>query len=130
MDFFTWTATFIWWILEAFIFIATLLILFWILVDLFRDHTLGGGWKAVWLVVLLLLPLLGSLLYLIIRGKSISARASAQRAVVPEQDWRPAASRTPVDDIAKAKALLDAGTINQGEYDALKSKALGRQYFG
>lgn len=36
----------------------------------------------------------------------------------------------PVGDIAHAKALLDAGTITQGEFDALKSKALGGQYFG
>ena len=34
------------------------------------------------------------------------------------------------DDIAKAKELLDAGLISQGEFDALKSKALGNQYFG
>ena len=45
-------------------------------------------------------------------------------------DYRPAASASPAEDIARAKALLDAGTISQGEFDALKSKALGNQYFG
>jgi hypothetical protein len=34
------------------------------------------------------------------------------------------AGRTPAAEIAEAKALLDAGTINQSEFDRLKAKAL------
>ena len=45
-------------------------------------------------------------------------------------DYRPSVSANPSGDIAKAKELLDAGVISQGEFDALKSKALGNQYFG
>jgi hypothetical protein len=130
MDFWQWTVTWIWWMFEAFIWVATLMILFMVIVDLFRDHTLAGGWKALWLVGLLLFPLLGALVYVIARGKGMSARWSSRRAVVPEQDWKPAASTSPAEDITRAKALLDAGTITQGEFDALKSKALGKQYFG
>jgi hypothetical protein len=50
---------------------------------------------------------------------------------VPEEDsYRPAASSDPTGDIARAQDLLDKGVISQGEFDALKSKALGKQYFG
>ena len=67
-----------------------------------------------------------------LRAELPSERAQAARGgVVPESDdYRPSASTSPAEDIAKAKALLDAGTISQGEFDALKSKALGNQYFG
>ncbi|MCS0498844.1 SHOCT domain-containing protein [Protaetiibacter mangrovi] len=131
MDFFQWTFTWILWVFEAFIWVATLMILFMVIVDLFRDHTLRGGWKAVWLIALLLFPLLGALVYIIARGRGMVARWAADRGVVPEQDdWKPAASSSPADDIAKAKQLLDEGTITQGEFDALKSKALGKQFFG
>lgn len=61
----------------------------------------------------------------------MAARANATRARVAEDDgYRPARSADPAGDIAHAKALLDSGTITQGEFDALKSKALGGQYLG
>jgi hypothetical protein len=130
MDFFTWTATWIWWMFEVFIWIAALMILFMIIVDLFRDHTLAGGWKALWLVALLIFPLVGSLVYIIARGKGMSQRWARHRSTPEERDWKPAASSSPADDIARAKELLDVGSISQGEFDALKSKALGKQFFG
>ncbi|PZQ90671.1 MAG: hypothetical protein DI534_05590 [Leifsonia xyli] len=130
MDFFQWTVTWLWVMFETFVWVATLLILFLVIVDLFRDHALPGVAKAAWLIVLLLLPLLGTLAYIIVRGRGMASRWTRARAVVPEQEWKPAASASPVDDITRAKALLDAGAISRGEFDALKSKALGRGYFG
>lgn len=131
MDFFTWTFSWLWLIFEIFLWTATLMILIMVIIDLFKDHSLAGGWKALWLIFLLFFPLLGALVYIIARGKGMNERWAVRRGTVPEDDsWKPSASASPSDDIAKAQALLDAGTITQGEFDALKSKALGKQYFG
>ena len=121
-----------WYILWLFYIVACIYVVVMIIVDLFRDHALSGWWKAVWILFLIFVPFLTALVYVIARGKGMAARyRAAQGHVVPEaDDYKPAASASPSDDIAKAKALLDAGSITQGEFDALKSKALGHQYFG
>ena len=117
----------IWWFLAIFIFFAYLMVLFSIITDLFRDHKLSGWWKAVWIIVLLLTNWLGALIYLIVRGRGMGERSAAQAQAFEraQQDYiKQAAGTSPADEIAKAKSLLDAGTITQAEYDQIKSKAL------
>ncbi|MBP2455616.1 SHOCT domain-containing protein [Mycolicibacterium lutetiense] len=122
----TWD--FLWHFLIIFAWIAYLLVLFQILTDLFwRDHKTSGWVKAIWVVFLIVLPWLTALVYLIARGKGMSERAQAA-ALAAKQDTdnyiRQAAGRSPAQEIADAKALLDAGTITQAEFDGLKAKAL------
>ena len=117
----------IWWFLAIFIFFAYLMVLFSIITDLFRDHKLSGGWKALWIVVLLLTNWLGALISLIVRGRGMGERSAAQAQAYQraQEDYiKQAAGTSPADEIAKAKALLDAGTITQAEYDQIKTKAL------
>lgn len=107
---------------------AYLMLLFFILTDLFRDQDLSGWWKAVWVVALIFFPLITALVYLIARGKGMQDR-SAQEAeqVRKAQDSyirSVAAPQDPADQIAKAKQLLDSGAIDQKEFDSLKAKAL------
>ena len=122
----TWD--FLWHFLIIFAWIAYLLVLFQILVDLFwRDHKTSGWVKAVWVVFLILVPWLTALVYLIARGKGMTERAqTAALAAKKETDdyIRQAAGRSPAEEIAHAKELLDAGTISQPEFDSLKAKAL------
>ncbi|MGW9181728.1 SHOCT domain-containing protein [Agromyces sp. NPDC055658] len=122
----TWD--FLWHFLIIFAWIAYLLVLFQILTDLFwRDHKTSGWVKAVWVVFLIVFPWLTALVYLIARGKGMSECAQAA-ALAAKQDTdayiREAAGRSPAQEIADAKALLDAGTISQAEFDGLKAKAL------
>ena len=49
-------------------------LLFRIIGDLFRDHSLSGWAKAGWIIVLIFLPFLGVLVYVIARGKSMAQR--------------------------------------------------------
>lgn len=123
----TWD--FLWHFLIIFAWIAYLLVLFQILTDLFwRDHKTSGWAKAVWVVFLILLPWLTALVYLIARGQGMSERAQAAALAAKKEtdDYiKQAAGRSPAQEIADAKALLDSGTISQTEFDALKTKALG-----
>ena len=47
---------FFWFTISFFLLFAYLMVLFQIVVDLFRDHTVSGGMKAVWVLVPDLLP--------------------------------------------------------------------------
>lgn len=111
----------------AFIFIAAIVALFTIITDLFRDSELAGWKKAVWLVLLVFLPVLTALVYLIVRGDGMSRRSAAaiQESKAATDDYiRSVAAASPADEIAKAKSLLDAGTITEEEFAALKAQAL------
>lgn len=117
----------IWWFLWAFVFFAYLFALFAVISDLFRDHKLSGWWKAVWIVFLIFVPILTTLVYLIARGSGMAARGAAQaRQYQQAQDdyIKQVAGVSPSDEIAKAKSLLDAGTITSAEYDSIKAKVL------
>ena len=117
----------VWLILSTFVFVAYLLVLFQILVDLFRDHELGGGFKALWIIGLIFLPVMAALVYIVARGRGMAerARAAAQRAKSGADAYiRDAAGKSPADQIATAKTLLDAGTITPDEFARLKAKAL------
>lgn len=120
--------SFLWSTIVIFAFIAYLMILFNILTDLFwRDHKTSGVVKAVWVVFLIVFPYLTALVYLIVRGQGMAERAREAAATAKKQtdDYiRQAAGRSPAEEIAHAKDLLDAGTISQTEFDALKTKAL------
>ena len=112
---------------STFFFIAYLIVLFQVVVDLFRDSEMGGGSKVLWLIGLIFLPVLTALIYILARGRGMADR---QRAVVrsakadTDAYIRDVAGKSPADQIADAKKLLDAGTINGDEYARLKAKAL------
>ncbi|MCE2970017.1 MAG: SHOCT domain-containing protein [Burkholderiales bacterium] len=117
----------VWLMFSTFVFIAYLFVLFQIVSDLFRDHELGGGSKALWIVGLIFLPMLTALVYIIARGRGMAERqrAALQRAKSDTDAYiRQVAGKSPADQIADARALLDAGTISADEFAKLKAKAL------
>ncbi|MET0830928.1 MAG: SHOCT domain-containing protein [Acidimicrobiia bacterium] len=121
----------IWFFLVIFLWVAFFMVLFMVIGDLFRDRSMGGAGKAVWAIVLIFLPFLGTFIYLIARGSGMSDRAVAAaqhdqelaqqyaQSVVATSGWNAA------DQIERAKSLLDSGAITQDEFNALKAKALG-----
>ncbi len=119
----------IWFIIVSFAFVAYLMVMFNIIADLFRDRSTSGGIKALWIFCLLFFPFITAIVYLITRGNSMAERHAAQfaEAKAAQDDYIRSvttASSSPADQISQAKALLDAGSINQAEFEALKAKAL------
>lgn len=106
---------------------------FWLLItvfaDLFRRHDISGWGKAGWTVLVVVLPYVGVLAYLIAQGRHMAERreaeARASRAAFDEYVREVAAvNGGPTEQIAKAKELLDAGAIDQAEFEQMKRKAL------
>jgi hypothetical protein len=122
--------SFFWLLVWSFFFVAYLMILFQIIVDLFRDQTLSGWLKAVWMICLLFFPVITAIIYLIARGQGMAGRhlASAQQARAATDDYiksvAGSGSSSAADQISSAKSLLDSGAITQAEFDQLKAKAL------
>jgi hypothetical protein len=117
------------WSFWFFIWIAALMVWFRCLFDLFGDHTLSGWGKAGWAVLLIFVPWVGALIYLIARGRSMTERQMTKAAELQasQDDYIKQVAGAPTsaaDQIVSAKALLDSGAIDQGEYETLKAKAL------
>jgi hypothetical protein len=109
------------------------IIWFWLLItvfaDLFRDPDTSGVAKAGWSIFVIFLPYLGVFVYLIARGGGMAERSlKQQKAAQAEFDayvrQTAGSGGGAAAEIAHAKELLDAGTISQEEYEALKAKAL------
>jgi hypothetical protein len=117
-----------WTMLVFFTWILFFWLLFTVFGDLFSRHDIGGWAKAGWTVLVIILPFLGIFIYLITEGRSMGeravSRAQAQQAQMDSYVRSVASADSSVEQIAKGKQLLDAGTITQVEFDQLKARAL------
>ena len=117
---------FLWAMIVFFAWIAWIWIAITCFIDIFRRHDIGGWGKALWVVFIIVLPFLGVLVYLIAQHEGMRER-SAKQAQAQQQEFdqyvREAAGGSAAE-IAKAKELLDAGTITPQEFEAIKAKAL------
>ena len=116
-----------WSLLVIFFMIMYFMILFSVVIDLFRNHQMGGFAKALWIIFLLCIPFISLLVYVIVYGKSMATRQ--QQAVTEAQqeqaDYiKQVAGTSPAEQIAQAQQLLNSGAISQDEFDKLKAKAL------
>ncbi|KQM83772.1 hypothetical protein ASE68_11635 [Agromyces sp. Leaf222] len=121
----------IWFSFWIFAYIAYLFTLIYIAIDIFRSHDIGGWMKALWILLLVFLPFLTGIVYLIIRGQGMAERSSYRRPEIVEysdEEVRQVSFANPTDEIAKAAALRDQGVISDGEFDAIKAKALGQKF--
>jgi hypothetical protein len=120
-----------WTMLVFFLWIAWFVLLFRVIADIFRSRDLGGWAKALWLIFVIVLPFLGVLLYVIIRGDSMTdrdiARAQAQeaafRSYVQETAGTASGGGT-ADELTKLAALRDQGVLSDDEFQQQKARLL------
>ncbi len=125
-----------WTMLWFFLWIMWLFLLFRVIMDIFRSHDLGGWAKAGWLVLTLVLPYLGVLIYVIARGRSMGARDAKEakerdaafkayvRDAAGADAGGGATKSNHVEDLAKLAGLKDKGAITDEEYRQAKTKLL------
>jgi uncharacterized membrane protein YcjF (UPF0283 family) len=135
-------------VLYFFGWVLWLMLMFWIITDIFRSDDLSGWAKAAWLFGVIILPLVGILIYLIARGGSMrerqEARARAQDAAFRDYVRQAAAtdttasaasagatapagnggSSTASDELAKLASLHQRGVLNDDEFARAKSRVV------
>ncbi|WP_062205527.1 SHOCT domain-containing protein [Demequina salsinemoris] len=110
------------------VWVAFIFLVFRIIMDIFRDGELGGFRKFLWAAFVIICPVVGALVYVLVRGKSMSARdvaaAEQMRAAQVEYTKGLMTEAGAAQEIKAAKELLDAGAITEAEFEAIKAKAL------
>jgi hypothetical protein len=113
-----------------FMLFAWIRLLISILGDIFRDHELSGWGKAGWTLFLIVVPWLGALTYLIVRGGAMNERTRAQAQRNEErsrqyiQEVASSNSASTADELTKLADLRDRGVLSDGDYEQAKSKVL------
>ena len=118
-----------WTMLIFFLWVAWLIVLFNVVVDIFRSHDLGGLAKGAWLILVLMVPLVGVLVYVLARGDSMRQRevdrAQARQADLDSYVRSAAGSSSGVaDELTKLGQLKDSGVITADEFEQQKTKLL------
>ena len=114
-------------VVEIFLFVVWIWILFTIITDIFRDHEMSGWAKGLWILFLVFIPYLTGLIYLIVRGggmreRSIKAQTDAKAHF--DEYVREQAHASPADELHKLNELREKGALSQEEFDQAKAKLL------
>jgi predicted membrane channel-forming protein YqfA (hemolysin III family) len=118
-------------ILWFFLFLIEVWLMISIFTDIFRRHDMKGWLKAIWVVAVIVLPLIGILLYLIVYRNELRAHAQ-QAAQQDERAFREyvrqaAGTYGPADELARLADLEDRGIIDETEFQRLKQGVVNGQ---
>jgi ABC-type multidrug transport system fused ATPase/permease subunit len=114
-------------VLEIFLLIAWFWILVTVIGDLFRDHQISGWAKAAWVLFLIILPFLGTLIYLIARGEGMRERTVREQADMRrhmDAYIRETAGSSPVNELHRLSELKQRGDLTDAEFEQAKAKLL------
>jgi hypothetical protein len=117
-------------ILWFFLFFVEIWLSISIFIDIFRSHDLKGWAKAAWIVLVFVLPFVGILAYLIIRGNEMRAHqiqaAQDQEAFARTWIQHAAGGHSAADELSKLAALRDSGALTEAEFERMKAHVIDR----
>jgi len=113
-------------ILWFFLFVVEVWLMITIFIDIFRRHDMKGWLKALWVLLVIVIPLIGILLYLIIYGDEMRVHAQhaaqQQDRALREYIREAAGTPNPVDELVRLADLRARGVINDQEFERLKGQ--------
>ena len=110
-------------VISIFVFILWFWLLISITSDLFRRHDISGWGKAIWVIVLILLPYIGVFVYLISQGRGMAER-NVQQAELAREELRRAVGFSVADEIDKLDRLRKEGSISDAEFTRLRAQLI------
>jgi hypothetical protein len=116
-----------WTMFMIFAFIVWIWLLIYIFMDIFRSHDMSGWAKALWVVFIIVVPVIGILFYLIFRGSGMHERnikAAQQQQQAFDDYVRQTAGTSTADQLSQLATLKANGTLTDAEFEAQKSKIL------
>ena len=117
-----------WTMLFVFLWVAWIMLVFRVIIDVFRSDS-GGFTKALWLIFVVLVPWLGVLAYVIVNGGDTTRRniesAQQQQAAVDSYIRQVSADGNgTAAELAKLAELKDSGVLTEAEFAQQKAKLL------
>ncbi|MCV6825804.1 MULTISPECIES: SHOCT domain-containing protein [Halocynthiibacter] len=117
----------IWSIFWLFLMVAWFWVMIGVVTDVFRSRDLNGFAKAAWVAFVILIPWLGVLCYVLIRGDKMNEHRAQTLAEIEDsqRDYiRSVAQVSAADELEKLGALKEKGVISEEEFNAQKAKIL------
>ena len=109
-----------------YLFVAWIFFLIMLTLDIFRSRDLSGLQKAVWMVLLIFVPVIAAIAYLITRGDRMQDRHIDEAAVRDDARLHPVSvPASPADEISKLAALRDSGALTEEEFQTSKARLVG-----
>ncbi|HEY8018307.1 MAG TPA: PLDc N-terminal domain-containing protein [Actinomycetota bacterium] len=112
----------LWAMLAFFFFFMAIWIFIAVFSDIFRRRDLSGGAKALWVILIFIVPFLGAIIYLIVRPR-MTEQDKEEMAKMQEAKRR-VDGYSAADEIAKLSKLRDEGKITAEEYEKMKANAM------
>lgn len=117
-----------WSMMIFFLWIAWIILVFRVIMDVFRNNEMGGFAKALWLIFVIIVPWFGVLIYLIVNGSDMTKRSMQEQQAAQDEFAtyvrNTAGSASSADELAKLAGLRDSGALTEAEFAAQKAKLL------